>query len=172
MKTIRIECPNEAATRSVGEKLAQHACAPLCITLSGPLGAGKSALVRAYLRALGVTGPIKSPSYALVEPYNLSNYSVYHFDFYRFFDQNEWVESGFRDYFDEQAVCLVEWPEKAAGLLPLADLAFELAYGSMTGPAPTPADGFPASPDEPTTVRIMTVTAHTERGKQVLDHLI
>lgn len=128
MKTIHIECPNEAATRSVGEKLAQQAFAPLRIYLSGPLGAGKSSLVRAFLRALGAQGRIKSPSYALVEPYNLSKCAVYHFDFYRFFDQNEWVESGFRDYFEENAVCLVEWPEKAQGLLPMADLYLTLVY--------------------------------------------
>lgn len=128
MKTIHIQCPDEATTRSVGEKLAQQAFAPLRIYLSGPLGAGKSSLVRAFLRALGVQGSIKSPSYALVEPYSLSKSTVYHFDFYRFFDQNEWVESGFRDYFEEKAICLVEWPEKAQDLLPMADLYFTLAY--------------------------------------------
>lgn len=128
MKTISIQCPNEAATRSVGEKLAQQAFSPLRVYLSGPLGAGKSSLVRMFLRALGVQGAIKSPSYALVEPYELSKYKVYHFDFYRFFDQNEWVESGFRDYFEENAICLVEWPEKANGVLPQADLHFTLSY--------------------------------------------
>lgn len=128
MKTYTRYLPDDAATHSVGEKLAQLARAPLRIYLSGPLGAGKTALVRAFLRALGVQGAIKSPSYALVEPYNFSNYSAYHFDFYRFFDQNEWQESGFRDYFEENAICLVEWPEKAGGLLPQADLEIELSY--------------------------------------------
>ncbi|MEK9817675.1 MAG: tRNA (adenosine(37)-N6)-threonylcarbamoyltransferase complex ATPase subunit type 1 TsaE, partial [Limnobacter sp.] len=120
-------------THSVGEKLAKLAQAPIRIYLSGPLGAGKTALVRAFLRALGVQGAVKSPSYALVEPYNFSNYSVYHFDFYRFFDQNEWEESGFRDYFEENAICLVEWPEKAGGLLPRADLEIQLSYHQQPG---------------------------------------
>ncbi len=120
--------PDDSATYSVGEKLAKLAQAPLRIYLSGPLGAGKTALVRAFLRTLGVQGPVKSPSYALVEPYTFSNYAVYHFDFYRFFDHTEWEESGFRDYFEEHAICLVEWPEKAGGLLPQADLEIELSY--------------------------------------------
>lgn len=141
MKSYTRYLPDDAATHSVGEKLAKLAQAPLRIYLSGPLGAGKTALVRAFLRTLGVQGAIKSPSYALVEPYNFSNYSVYHFDFYRFFDQNEWEESGFRDYFEENAICLVEWPEKAGGLLPDADLEIGLSYqlepGSQANPEST-----------------------------------
>jgi tRNA threonylcarbamoyladenosine biosynthesis protein TsaE len=133
MKTYTRYLLDDAATHSVGEKLAKLAQAPLRIYLSGPLGAGKTALVRAFLRALGVQGAVKSPSYALVEPYNFSNYSVYHFDFYRFFDQNEWEESGFRDYFEENAICLVEWPEKAGGLLPRADLEIQLSYHQQPG---------------------------------------
>ena len=137
MKTYTRYLPDDAATHSVGEKLAQLAQAPLRIYLSGPLGAGKTALVRAFLRALGVQGAVKSPSYALVEPYNFSNYSVYHFDFYRFFDQNEWEESGFRDYFEENAICLVEWPEKAGGLLPQADIEIHLSYHQHANPETT-----------------------------------
>lgn len=137
MKTYTRYLPDDAATHSVGEKLAKLAQAPLRIYLSGPLGAGKTALVRAFLRALGVQGAVKSPSYALVEPYNFSNYSVYHFDFYRFFDQNEWEESGFRDYFEENAICLVEWPEKAGGLLPQADIEIHLSYHQHASLEPT-----------------------------------
>ncbi|MDP3271870.1 tRNA (adenosine(37)-N6)-threonylcarbamoyltransferase complex ATPase subunit type 1 TsaE [Limnobacter sp.] len=137
MKTYTRYLTDDAATHSVGEKLAKLAQAPLRIYLSGPLGAGKTALVRAFLRALGVQGAVKSPSYALVEPYNFSNYSVYHFDFYRFFDQNEWEESGFRDYFEENAICLVEWPEKAGGLLPQADIEIHLSYHQHANPETT-----------------------------------
>lgn len=128
MKTYTQRLLDENATHSVGEKLADIVSAPLFISLSGPLGAGKTALIRAMLRRLGVTGAIKSPTYALVEPYNFSSYSIYHFDFYRFLDHNEWEESGFRDYFEQNAICLVEWPEKAQGLLPVADLAINLTY--------------------------------------------
>lgn len=145
--------PDDDATHSVGEKLARLAQPPLRIYLSGPLGAGKTALVRSFLRALGVQGAIKSPSYALVEPYNLSNWSVYHFDFYRFFDQNEWQYSGFRDYFEENSVCLVEWPEKAGGLLPMPDLEIQMAY------APD-AQG-----------RRLQITAHTPIGEELLKQL-
>ena len=128
MNTFIRYLPDDESTHSVGEKLAKLAQAPLRIYLSGPLGAGKTSLVRAFLRALGVQGAVKSPSYALVEPYTFSNYAVYHFDFYRFFDHTEWEESGFRDYFEENAICLVEWPEKAGGLLPQADLEIQLSY--------------------------------------------
>lgn len=159
MNTLTRYLPDDAATHSVGEKLSRLVQPPLRIYLSGPLGAGKTALVRSYLRALGVQGAIKSPSYALVEPYNLLNYTVYHFDFYRFFDQNEWQDSGFRDYFEESAVCLVEWPEKAGGLLPPADLEIELAY----------AAAHPVN-DEPQG-RLLKMIARTPRGELLLKQL-
>ncbi|MDH4395957.1 MAG: tRNA (adenosine(37)-N6)-threonylcarbamoyltransferase complex ATPase subunit type 1 TsaE [Limnobacter sp.] len=125
--------PDEATTQSVGEKLAHQLSTPLVIALNGPLGAGKSTLIRAMLRKLGVTGPIKSPTYALVEPYNFSNYSIYHFDFYRFFDENEWGDSGFRDYFNSDSICLVEWAEKAGRVLPPIDLGIDLQYAPTEG---------------------------------------
>lgn len=99
----------------------------LVITLSGDLGAGKTALVRAMLRALGFQGKVKSPTYTLVESYVISGLYLYHFDFYRFNDPNEWHEAGFREYFNENSVCLVEWPEKAGDLLPAADLKIALS---------------------------------------------
>lgn len=161
MKTFIRYLPDDAATHSVGEKLASLAQAPLRIYLSGPLGAGKTALVRAFLRALGVSGAVKSPSYALVEPYNFSNYSVYHFDFYRFFDQNEWEESGFRDYFEENAICLVEWPEKAGGLLPQADLEINLSYQLES----------PGGISPPTAGRRIEVNALSSRGQLLVEQL-
>jgi tRNA threonylcarbamoyladenosine biosynthesis protein TsaE len=161
MKSYTRYLPDDAATHSVGEKLAKLAQAPLRIYLSGPLGAGKTALVRAFLRTLGVQGAIKSPSYALVEPYNFSNYSVYHFDFYRFFDQNEWEESGFRDYFEENAICLVEWPEKAGGLLPDADLEISLSYQLEPGPQANPES----------TGRRIEVSALSVKGQTLVEQL-
>jgi len=157
--------PDDHATHSVGEKLARLAQAPLRVYLSGPLGAGKTAFVRAFLRAMGAQGAIKSPSYALVEPYKLSNFSVYHFDLYRFFDQNEWEESGFRDYFEENAICLVEWPEKAKGLLPAPDLEIVLAYQFEGGAAGSLADSVE------TAGRSIEIRALSKKGQVLVDHL-
>ncbi len=119
---------NEMATVQLGAQLAQSIQAPCVIYLSGPLGAGKSVLVRSMLQALGIQGPIKSPTYALVESYKYSSYSVYHFDFYRFSGENEWEECGFRDYFNENSLCFIEWAEKAVAQLPTADLEISLNY--------------------------------------------
>jgi tRNA threonylcarbamoyladenosine biosynthesis protein TsaE len=97
------------------------------IYLRGDLGTGKTTLVRALLRALGVTERVKSPSYTLVEVYVVSSLHLYHFDFYRFRDPLEWGEAGFDEYFDGDGVCLVEWPERAADQLPRADLEILLS---------------------------------------------
>lgn len=114
--------PAEADTLAFGASLA-HALAPgLVIHLQGELGAGKTTLVRGVLRGLGYAGRVKSPTFALVEPYKLSSLYLYHFDFYRFDDPLEWREAGLLEYFSEQAVCIVEWPERANGL-PAADLS-------------------------------------------------
>jgi tRNA threonylcarbamoyladenosine biosynthesis protein TsaE len=117
---------DEAATEAFGAELAPVLVPGLVVTLSGDLGAGKTALVRAVLRALGYAGKVKSPTYALVEIYAISSLYLYHFDFYRFNDPDEWHEAGFREYFNPQSVCFVEWPEKAGGLLPAADIAIRL----------------------------------------------
>ena len=96
------------------------------IELHGDLGAGKTTLVRHLLRALGVQGRVKSPTYAVVEPYELPDLNVWHFDFYRFSDPREWEDAGFRDIFASPGLKLAEWPEKAAGFLPRADLVIHL----------------------------------------------
>ncbi|WP_397475337.1 tRNA (adenosine(37)-N6)-threonylcarbamoyltransferase complex ATPase subunit type 1 TsaE [Pusillimonas sp.] len=98
------------------------------IHLKGELGAGKTHFARALLRACGVTGRIKSPSYALLESYKVSNLYFYHLDFYRFSDPREWVDAGFRDLLQKQAVVLIEWPEQAGSLLPPPDLEISLVY--------------------------------------------
>ena len=100
----------------------------MIVTLDGDLGAGKTTLVRGLLRARGVGGSIKSPTYTLVEHYPVSSLYFYHFDFYRFMSPDEWDAAGFSDYFRDDAVCIVEWPERAGDRLPRADLALSLAY--------------------------------------------
>src|SRR5512143_1494377 len=103
----------------------------MVVTLLGDLGAGKTTLVRGLLRARGVTGPVKSPSYGLVEHYLVSSLYFYHIDFYRFADPAEWETAGLAECFRSDSVCLVEWPERVPGLLPAPDLALELAYASQ-----------------------------------------
>jgi tRNA threonylcarbamoyladenosine biosynthesis protein TsaE len=108
-----------------------RAQASILIELRGTLGAGKTTFTRHFLRALGVEGRIKSPSYAVVEPYELPGMALWHFDFYRFADPQEWEDAGFRDIFASAGLKLVEWPDKAAGLLPPADLSLHLDVGPL-----------------------------------------
>jgi tRNA threonylcarbamoyladenosine biosynthesis protein TsaE len=118
----------EDDTRAFAEQLAaQPALADAFIALHGNLGAGKTTLVRHLLRALGVEGRIKSPTYAVAEPYELPGQAVWHFDFYRFDDPREWEDAGFRDIFAGAGLKIAEWPDKAAGLLPLPDLDIHIA---------------------------------------------
>ncbi len=103
------------------------------IFLEGDLGTGKTTLVRGILQGLGYEGNVKSPTYTLVEPYQVSSYDLYHFDLYRLGEPDELEYAGGRDYFDGQAINLIEWPEKAEGYLPEPDLLFELHYESRNG---------------------------------------
>jgi tRNA threonylcarbamoyladenosine biosynthesis protein TsaE len=129
--------PHEAATRACADALA--ACPALrdgFIALQGELGAGKTTFVRLLLQALGVQGRIKSPTYAVVEPYSVVDplapaeaLSIWHFDFYRFDDPREWEDAGFRDIFASPGLKLAEWPDKAAGMLPVPDLVLQIAVG-------------------------------------------
>jgi tRNA threonylcarbamoyladenosine biosynthesis protein TsaE len=126
--------PNQAACAADAARLAGHAALRNAfIELHGPLGAGKTTFVRHLLQALGVQGRVKSPTYALMEPYELRRdgepWSLWHFDFYRFDDAQEWEDAGFRDLFASRGLKLVEWPEKAAGLLPVADLQLYIEPG-------------------------------------------
>ena len=105
----------------------------MVIALHGELGSGKTTLVRGLLRARGVAGPVKSPTYTLVEHYPISSLYFYHFDFYRFVNQDEWESAGMSDYFRDDAVCIVEWPDRVAGFLPVPDLALSLSYTADGG---------------------------------------
>ena len=98
----------------------------MVLHLHGDLGAGKTTLVRALLQALGYQGRVKSPTYTLLEQYEASGLQLRHFDLYRFHGEEEWEAAGFRDEFDGRNVCLVEWPNKAKGLVPQADVEITL----------------------------------------------
>jgi tRNA threonylcarbamoyladenosine biosynthesis protein TsaE len=118
---------DESATQAFAQRLA--GCPALrnaFIALHGDLGAGKTTFVRHLLQALGVQGRIKSPTYAVVEPYELPGLALWHFDFYRFADPQEWEEAGFRDLFASPGLKLAEWPEKVASMLPTADVDIRL----------------------------------------------
>jgi tRNA threonylcarbamoyladenosine biosynthesis protein TsaE len=143
-------CQDEADTqRLAGALAAQPAVRQAFIELQGELGAGKTTLVRHLLRALGVSGRIKSPTYAVVEPYELPGLAIWHFDFYRFSDPREWEDAGFRDIFASPGLKLAEWPEKAGKLLPVPDLVIRIDV---------PADE----------ARLVTLTAHTDIGRALL----
>jgi tRNA threonylcarbamoyladenosine biosynthesis protein TsaE len=135
------------------------------IELRGPLGAGKTTFVRHLLRALGVSGRVKSPSYAVVEEYDVTTLGgdlhISHFDFYRFKDPREWEDAGFRDVFAAPGLKLVEWPEKAQGVLPQADLSIEIE----------PLDTDTSDADEASQAneaREVLCSAFTPRGAELL----
>ncbi|SAK75129.1 hydrolase [Caballeronia pedi] len=173
----RFELRDEAATLAFGERFARAIDATrirasqssserfhgLQVQLIGDLGAGKTTLVRATLRALGHVGRVKSPTYTLVEPYSLVIESgpldVYHFDLYRFADPAEWADAGFREYFDAGALCLVEWPQQAGGLLGVPDLVFQLSLPDhITQEAHSDEEG-----------RVLSARAFSETGKSCLE---
>ena len=146
---LTIDLPDEATTLALGARLAPILQPGTTIYLSGDLGAGKTTLTRGLLRALGFAGRVKSPTYALVELYTVSSLHLYHFDFYRFRDPEEWQEAGFRDLFNEVNICLVEWPEKAEDLLPQPDVKVTLTT-------------------TPQSTREAVLSVHTKRGQQLL----
>jgi len=127
MPPLELDLADEASTLALGAGLARAIEPGLVVYLRGELGAGKTTLVRGVLRALGWTGKVKSPTYTLVELYAVSRLDLHHFDFYRFRDPREWIDAGFRESFNGLTASLIEWPERAAGLLPPADLEIALA---------------------------------------------
>jgi tRNA threonylcarbamoyladenosine biosynthesis protein TsaE len=131
LETRDLNWPDEAASAAAAAALAERpALRNAFIELHGTLGAGKTTFVRYLLRALGVKGHVKSPTYAVMEPYELPGFNVWHFDFYRFNDPQEWEDAGFRDIFASSGLKLAEWPEKAHGLLPPPDLRITLTPGN------------------------------------------
>ena len=116
----------------LGDALAGGATKGLVLHLRGELGSGKTTLVRGLLRAMGHPGRVKSPTYTLLEPYSLLRLNFYHFDFYRFKDRSEWLNSGFREHFNPESLCVVEWPERAGDLLAQPDLDIQLQYEAQS----------------------------------------
>lgn len=119
---------SEQEMEAFGARLARGLAPGLVIHLSGPLGAGKTTLVRGLLRSLGWTGAVKSPTYTLVETYTFGEQIIHHFDLYRLLDPEELEFIGLRDFLDGHAVCLIEWAERGTGLLPAPDLGVEIAF--------------------------------------------
>jgi tRNA threonylcarbamoyladenosine biosynthesis protein TsaE len=118
---------DEHATLKLGAHLAGFLMPGLTIFLIGDLGAGKTTLVRGLLRGLGFDGRVKSPTYTLVESYSISSLYLYHFDLYRFKHEQEWLDAGFDEIFDDGNICLIEWPERAINLLPRVNVEINLS---------------------------------------------
>jgi tRNA threonylcarbamoyladenosine biosynthesis protein TsaE len=154
MKAFHAPLPDAEATGRAGAAVGRALVPGMVVTLSGDLGTGKTTFARGVLRGRGWTGPVKSPSYGLVEHYPLSNLYLYHFDFYRFDNAPDWDDTGFAEVFRNDTVCLVEWPERVAQRLPAADLSIMLAMR-----------------DEGLSGRQLTATAATEAGERCLSAL-
>lgn len=143
---------DESETLAFAAKISAFLKPGLVIFLRGDLGCGKTCFVRGLLSAKGVQGAVKSPTYTLVEAYQIEGIAVYHFDLYRLSDPEELEWMGFRDYFRPDSICLIEWPERGSGFLPKADaeLVFEM-------------DGFS---------RKLELRALSEKGQALLAHAV
>ncbi len=149
---LHLRLSDEQATRGLGRTLGALLQPGFAVHLAGELGSGKTTLARGIVHGLGFAGKVKSPTFALVEPYVDSRLSLYHFDFFRFKNQMEWEEAGLRECFNDRSICIVEWPEKAGVRLPPADLRIRLAAPPRGG-------------------RDATIEAHTEIGRSCLTEL-
>lgn len=175
LETRTIRWPDEAACAQSAEAMAGRAAIRSAfIELRGPLGAGKTTFVRHLLHALGVEGRVKSPTYAVMEPYELPSATglpsqAWHFDFYRFTDPHEWEDAGFRDIFASVGLKLAEWPQQVAGLLPSADLGIDIEPMSARRVSSVD-EGSPRGSDIDADAdgRVATFTALTPLGLELL----
>jgi len=163
MRNLATDTESPAATRELGAKLgnalrAAPNTSPIVIYLSGELGAGKTTFVSGLLRAMGVTGAVRSPTYTLIEPYDLGERAIYHLDLYRLSDARDLEMLALRDLLQPGSVLLVEWAERGAGVLPLPDLTLLLRY--------------PESIDAANVRRTLIVEAATETGEYLLNKLV
>jgi len=152
---INFQLSDEQATIDMGGQLADVVKRELkqgiVVYLNGDLGAGKTTLTRGFVQGMGHKGHVKSPTYTLVEPYDLNDWQVYHFDLYRLADPEELEFMGIRDYFNQNCCCFIEWPEKGLGLLANADVSINMAYQGEH--------------------RSIVLQAHSELGQQLLNVL-
>lgn len=125
---LRHHCADAEAQQAFGARLAAHCPTACTIHLEGDLGAGKTTLVRGFLRGRGHDGAVRSPTYTLIEPYELASGTIYHLDLYRLGDPEELEYLGLRDLLDGSATLLIEWPERGAGWLPPPDLAIHIEH--------------------------------------------
>ena len=150
LQAFTTHAPNVEATLELGRRVARCLAPGMSVALIGDLGSGKTTMVRGVLAGLGWAGAVKSPTYTLVEHYQISSIYFYHFDFYRIEDPDEFATGGFADYFSSSAVCFVEWPERVAPWLPAPDLEIRLRYAA----------------EDPAAGRDIELAARTEQGRR------
>ena len=149
---VQFDLPDEESTIRLGGLLARLLNGRGTVFLDGELGAGKTTLSRGLLRAMGHEGAVKSPTFTLVEPYTIGDHKIYHFDLYRLEDPEELEYIGFDDFFEDDPLCLIEWPGKGVGFLPEGDLNVELTRNG--------------------TGRAACIQSKTKRGELILTELV